>query len=213
MDVFDRIFVEGYEQVAFCHDAPSGLQAIIAIHSTVLGPALGGTRFRPYATEDDAVADVCRLARGMTYKHAVSGLDCGGGKAVILGDPGAQRSEAAAAGLRPLRRRPGRPLPDRRGRGHHPGRHGPHPAGDALRHRRQRVARRLGRPLARDRLGRAVAALRTVGRRVWGSPSLADRHVVVVGVGKVGRALVAHLVDEGARVTVADVDPAASRRS
>ena len=124
----------------------TGLRAIIAIHSTVLGPALGGTRFRPVRRpRQDAVADVCRLARGMTYKHAVSGLDCGGGKAVILGDPRDAALRTAAARLRPLRRRPRRPLPDRRGRGHHPGRHGPHPAGDAPRHRGERVARRLGR--------------------------------------------------------------------
>src|SRR2546422_1629434 len=76
-----------------CHDRLSGLQAIIAIHSTVLGPALGGTRFYPYPDEDAAVEDVLRLARGMTYKSAAAGLDLGGGKAVIIGDPGTAKSE------------------------------------------------------------------------------------------------------------------------
>src|SRR4029453_17668197 len=92
--VFDLLEAGGMEQVAFCHDAASGLRAIVAIHSTALGPGLGGTRFYPYPDERAALADVCRLARGMTYKHAVCGNDLGGGKAVILGDPATLRSEA-----------------------------------------------------------------------------------------------------------------------
>src|ERR671924_930645 len=76
-----------YEQVVYNHDPASGLKAIIAIHSTALGPALGGTRFYPFKSEDDALRDVLRLARGMTYKAAAAGLDLGGGKAVIIGDP------------------------------------------------------------------------------------------------------------------------------
>src|SRR5918996_5050038 len=82
-----------YEQVVYNHDPGSGLKAIIAIHSTALGPALGGTRFYPYASEDDALADVLRLARGMSYKAAVAGLNLGGGKAVIIGDPKRVKSE------------------------------------------------------------------------------------------------------------------------
>jgi valine dehydrogenase (NAD+) len=76
-----------HERVVFCHDRDTGLRAIVAIHSTVLGPALGGTRFYPYASEQDAVTDVLRLSRGMTYKAAVAGVNLGGGKAVIIGDP------------------------------------------------------------------------------------------------------------------------------
>src|SRR5204863_4179993 len=91
--LFDRLGGE-YEQVVYCHDAASGLRAIIAIHSTVLGPALGGTRFYPYPSEDAALEDVLRLARGMTYKSAVAGLDLGGGKAVVLGDPNTAKTEA-----------------------------------------------------------------------------------------------------------------------
>src|SRR5436309_15940307 len=83
----------GPEQVVYCHDEPSGLRAIIAIHSTALGPALGGTRFYPYPTEDAALTDVLRLSRGMTYKAAAAGLDLGGGKAVIIGDPKRLKSE------------------------------------------------------------------------------------------------------------------------
>ena len=73
--------------MVFCHDRSTGLRAIIGIYSTALGPALGGTRFYPYDSEDAALADVLRLSRGMAYKNAVAGLDLGGGKAVIIGDP------------------------------------------------------------------------------------------------------------------------------
>src|SRR3954447_5888504 len=77
--VFDRL--HQHEQVVFCHDEPTGLRAIIAIHSTTLGPALGGTRFYPYADDQSALADVLELSRGMTYRAAAAGLDLGGGKA------------------------------------------------------------------------------------------------------------------------------------
>jgi glutamate dehydrogenase/leucine dehydrogenase len=93
VDVFERIGDDEYEQVVFCHDRGSGLRAIIAVHSTRLGPALGGTRFYPYGSEDDGLEDVLRLARGMTYKAAAAGLDLGGGKAVIFGDPARDKTE------------------------------------------------------------------------------------------------------------------------
>ena len=83
-----------HEQVVFCHDQESGLKAIIAVHSTALGPALGGTRFYPYASTADAVTDVLNLSRGMSYKNALAGLDLGGGKAVIIGDPQTDKNEA-----------------------------------------------------------------------------------------------------------------------
>ena len=92
MGVFDRR--TGHEQVVFCHDPASGLKAIIAIYSTALGPALGGTRFYPYPSEDAAVEDVLNLSKGMAYKNALAGLDLGGGKAVIIGDPTRMKSEA-----------------------------------------------------------------------------------------------------------------------
>src|SRR5579864_2720362 len=83
----------GHEQVVFCQDAASGLRAIIAIHNTTLGPALGGIRMRPYPTEAEALEDVMRLSRAMTFKSAVAGLDLGGGKSVIIAGPD-QKSEA-----------------------------------------------------------------------------------------------------------------------
>ena len=94
MSVFEQIHEHDYQQVVFCNHRASGLRAIIAIHDTTLGPALGGVRMRPFASEEEALEDVLRLARGMTYKAAISGVDLGGGKSVILGDPKTQKTEA-----------------------------------------------------------------------------------------------------------------------
>ena len=87
MQIFDAMNEYGHEQIVFIRDDSVGLRAIIAVHNTVLGPALGGTRFWDYATEDEALFDVLRLSRGMTLKNAAAGLKLGGGKAVIIGDP------------------------------------------------------------------------------------------------------------------------------
>ncbi|MDO4709822.1 MAG: Glu/Leu/Phe/Val dehydrogenase [Pseudomonadota bacterium] len=92
--VFEMIDQTAHEQVVFCQNKDAGLKAIIAIHNTVLGPALGGTRMWNYASEQEALTDVLRLSRGMTYKSAVAGLNLGGGKAVIIGDPARDKSEA-----------------------------------------------------------------------------------------------------------------------
>ena len=92
--LFDEMALRGHEQIVhFCDDSV-GLKAIVAIHSTILGPALGGARMWPYESEAEALQDVLRLSRGMTYKAAVSGLNLGGGKAVIIGDPKRDKSEA-----------------------------------------------------------------------------------------------------------------------
>lgn len=92
--IFDSIATTGHEQVVFCHSKDAGLKAIIAIHNTVLGPALGGLRMWPYKSEEEALNDALRLSRAMTYKNAVAGLNLGGGKAVIIGDPAKDKSEA-----------------------------------------------------------------------------------------------------------------------
>ncbi len=86
MKLFETIAAMGHEQLVLCHDSSSGYRGIIAIHNTMLGPALGGTRFWNYATDDEAIIDALRLSRGMTYKNAVAGLNLGGGKSVIIGD-------------------------------------------------------------------------------------------------------------------------------
>jgi len=92
MDVFER--ARHYERVVYAQDEAAGLRTIVAIHSTRLGPALGGTRIQPYATEDEALEDVLRLAESMTWKAAAAGLDLGGGKAVIIADPARDKTEA-----------------------------------------------------------------------------------------------------------------------
>ncbi len=94
MELFETVHQSGHEQIVFCHDAGSGLRAIIAIHDTTLGPALGGLRMWPYESEESALNDALRLSRGMTYKAAVSGLNLGGGKSVIIADPHKDKSEA-----------------------------------------------------------------------------------------------------------------------
>jgi leucine dehydrogenase len=211
VSVFDRIGAGDYEQVLFCHDRPTGLRAIVAIHSTVLGPALGGTRFYPYASEDAALTDVLRLAEGMTYKSAVAGLDLGGGKAVILGDPAVDRSEA-------LMRAYGRFVDTLGGRYVTAEDVGTTQSDMDLIRRETRhvtgVSRSLGGsgdPSAATAYG-VFWAMRAVLFLSSGTSSLAGQHVVVSGVGKVGTNLVRHLVEERARVTVADVDAAAVER-
>ena len=92
--IFETVSQTGHEQIVFCHSKDAGLKAIIAIHNSVLGPALGGLRMWPYKSEQEAVNDVLRLSRSMTYKNAVAGLNIGGGKAVIIGDPAKDKSEA-----------------------------------------------------------------------------------------------------------------------
>ncbi|MDQ3897984.1 MAG: valine dehydrogenase [Actinomycetota bacterium] len=212
MDVFDRIGADDYEQVVFCHDRGTGLRAIVAIHSTRLGPALGGTRFYPYASEAEGLEDVLRLARGMTYKAAAAGLDLGGGKAVIFGDPARDKHEA-------LIRAYGRYVDALGGRYLTAEDVGTTQDDMDLVRRETRfvtgVSRELGGsgdPSLATAYG-VLWAMKAVARRLWGDTSLVGRHVAVAGVGKVGRALVAHLVEERARVTVADVTPAAVERA
>ncbi len=91
--LFETLATSGHEQVVFCHNPDAGLRAIIAIHNTTLGPALGGVRMRPYASTEEALADALHLSRTMTYKNALAGLNVGGGKAVIIGDPRTDKSE------------------------------------------------------------------------------------------------------------------------
>ena len=200
----ERFVVDGFEEVVGCDDPSTGLRAIVAIHSTALGPALGGTRFYPYASEDDALVDVCRLAQGMTYKHAVCGNDLGGGKAVIIGDPATLRSEA-------LLRAYGRFVEGLSGRYLTAEDVGTTQADMDLIHRETAhvtgVSESLGGsgdPSPATAWG-VLWAMKAVAERLWGTPSLAGRHVCIAGVGKVGSALAGHLADEGAKLTVSDV--------
>ncbi|HUP70403.1 MAG TPA: Glu/Leu/Phe/Val dehydrogenase dimerization domain-containing protein, partial [Acidimicrobiales bacterium] len=212
MDVFDRIGADDYEQVVFCHDRRTGLRAIVAVHSTRLGPALGGTRFYPYASEADGLEDVLRLAKAMTYKAAAAGLDLGGGKAVIFGDPGRDKSEA-------LLRAYGRYVDALGGRYLTAEDVGTTQADMDVVRRETRFVTGVspelggsGDPSLATAYG-VLWAMKAVARHLWGDTSLVGRHVALAGVGKVGRALLGHLVEERARVTVADVMPAAVERA
>ncbi len=209
----DGVFARasGHEQVVYCHDEASGLKAIIAIYSTALGPALGGTRFYPYATESDALADVLNLSRGMAYKAALAGLDLGGGKAVIIGDPVTDKSEA-------LLRAYGRFVQSLGGRYRTACDVGTYPED------MDEVARECsyvtGRTVAHGGAGDSSVltaygvfqGMRAAAETTWGAPTLRGRTVGVAGVGKVGHHLVRHLVEDGAAVVVTDVDPAAVAR-
>ncbi|WP_226961843.1 MULTISPECIES: Leu/Phe/Val dehydrogenase [Streptomyces] len=217
-EVLDTLFHSdqgGHEQVVLCQDRPTGLRAVIAVHSTALGPALGGTRFHAYPEaahpESAALADALRLARGMTYKNALAGLDHGGGKAVIIGDPEKIKSEelllaygrcvAALGGRYVTACDVGTYVADmdvvartcRWTTGRSPENGG---AGDSS------VLTAYG----------VFEAMLASAEHRWGSPELTGRTVGIAGVGKVGHLLVDQLIEAGARVLVHDVNPDAVRR-
>ena len=195
----------GHEQVVFCQDVQSGLRAIIAIYSTALGPSLGGTRFYPYPTEDAALADVLNLSRAMAYKNALAGLDLGGGKAVIIGDPRRDKSEA-------LLRAYGRFIQSLGGRYITACDIGTYSEDMDIVARECRYV--TGRTVANGGSGDSsiltaagvFQGMRAAAEHVWGDASLAGRLVGVEGVGKVGHRLVGHLVEAGARVVMCDVN-------
>lgn len=213
VDVFDA--APQHEQVVFVQDPESGLRAVIAIHSTALGPALGGTRFFPYASTADAVADVLDLSRGMTYKAALAGLDLGGGKAVIVGDPAEMR---ARGGQEALFRAYGRFIASLGGRYVTACDVGTFSEDMDLVARE--CAHVTGRTVAHGGAGDSSVltafgvhrGMRAAARFAWGSPDLAGRRVGVSGVGKVGRHLVELLLKDGADVVVTDVAAAALDR-
>ncbi|WP_319462258.1 Glu/Leu/Phe/Val family dehydrogenase [Micromonospora sp. RTP1Z1] len=198
----------GHEQVVFCQDKQSGLKAIIGIYSTALGPALGGTRFYPYASEDDALADVLDLSRGMAYKNALAGLDLGGGKAVIWGDPEQIKSEA-------LLRAYGRFVESLAGRYYTACDVGTYVADmDVIARETSYVT---GRSVEHGGAGDSsiltawgvFQGMRAAAEQVWGTPSVAGKRVGVAGLGKVGKYLTGHLLDDGAEVVATDVNPKA----
>jgi len=195
----------GPEQVVYCHDELSGLRAIIAIHSTALGPSLGGTRFYPYATEAEALEDVQNLARGMAYKNALAGLDLGGGKAVIIGDPGTDKTEA-------LLRAYGRFVDSL---------HGEYITGEdvgtTLEDMETIYAETDHVVTLPEHCGGAgdispatalgsVMAAKACAERVWGTSSLEGRRVALQGLGTVGSKALPLLLAEGADVVVTDMD-------
>lgn len=201
----------GHEQVVLCQDRSSGLKAVIAIHSTALGPALGGTRFYPYASEEEAVADALNLSRGMSYKNAMAGLDHGGGKAVIIGDPETLKSEELLLAY-------GRFVASLGGRYVTACDVGTYVADMDVVARECRWT--TGRSPENGGAGDSSVltafgvfqGMRASAQHLWGDPTLRGRTVGIAGVGKVGRHLVGHLLEEGARVVITDVRDESVRR-
>ncbi len=205
LGVFDSIGTDTHEEVLYGLDHASGLRTIVAIHNTALGPALGGTRFYPYRNEQEALTDVLRLSKGMTLKSAAAGLDLGGGKAVIIGDPGTMGTER-------LYRAYGRVVDSLGGRYITAEDVGTTPEDISYIARETNWVVGLpsheggsGDPSPATARG-VVAGMRAVANRLWGSDDLAGRKVAVQGVGKVGMDLVRRLTEEGVETVVADVN-------
>jgi valine dehydrogenase (NAD+) len=198
----------GHEQVVFCQDRASGLKAIIGIYSTALGPALGGTRFYNYATEEEALHDVLELSRGMAYKNALAGLDLGGGKAVIWGDPNVDKSEA-------LLRAYGRFVQSLNGRYFTACDVGTYVQDMDIVARETRFV--TGRSVEYGGAGDSsiltawgvFQGMRASAEHMWGSPTLKGRRIGIAGLGKVGKYLTSHLLEDGAEVVATDPSEAA----
>ena len=206
-----RITDSDHEQIVFGHDPATGLRAMVAIHSTTLGPSLGGCRMRPYADEDAMVADALLLSEAMTYKNSLAGLDHGGGKAVIWGDPARDKSPELFHAM-------GRFISSLGGRYITAGDVGTTVADLDLMHETNPWT--TGRSPEKGGSGDTgiltaygmQQAMRAVARHLWGSDSLEGRVVGISGAGKVGRRLAEHLVtEEGARVIITDPSPDAIR--
>jgi leucine dehydrogenase len=203
--LFARTAEHGHEQVVFCQDKATGLKAIIGVHNTVLGPALGGTRMWNYTSEEEALTDVLRLSRGMTYKAAISGLNLGGGKAVLIGDPAKLKNEA-------YMRRFGRFVDSLGGRYI--------TAEDVNMNTRDMEYVHMetdhvtGIPESMGGSGdpSPVTAyvvnmgMKATAKHVYGADDLSGKAIAVQGVGHVGMYLVDHLVKEGAKVYISDID-------
>lgn len=205
MELFDHKDFDGHEQVLFCTDQPSGLTAIIAIHSTVLGPAAGGCRMHPYASTEAALKDVLRLSRGMTLKNACAGLPLGGGKCVIIGDPASDKKEAR---LRAMARHVARL-------------HGAYwtaidvgvsaEDADIMAEECDYIFARASQ-FSKDFQAADFTSLggfhsvRAVANFLRGTDDLKDLRVAVQGAGQTGSRLIAQLVEEGAQIVVADVN-------
>jgi leucine dehydrogenase len=212
MELFQQMAGMGHERVLFCSSPAVGLRAIIAVHSTVLGPGLGGVRMWPYPSMDEALTDVLRLSRGMTYKAAAAGLHLGGGKAVILGDPKQDKSEAllrtfgryveSLGGLYITAEDVGTDMDDmeqiltetRWVTGLSPAQGG---GGD---------------PSPVTAFG-VLQGMKAAAAWQLGSPRLAGLAVAIQGLGSVGFALARYLREEGAKLSAADLDPAVTARA
>jgi leucine dehydrogenase len=208
--IFDLMATYDYENIFFCQEKTLGLEAIIAIHDTTLGPAAGGIRMWPYESEADAIKDVLRLARGMTYKCAAAGASYGGGKCVVIGDPKRDKTEARLRALgRFINRLNGLFLtgvdvgttPE-----------------DMLVIRQETpyvvsVPEAWGGPgdSSQATAYGVVQGIRASLKEIYGSPVLQGRTVALQGIGAVGKHVLKYLVDAGAIVTIADIDQERAR--
>ncbi len=210
MTLFDHPEFAGHEEVAFCHDKASGLRAIIAIHDTTLGPALGGCRMWPYGGDGEALTDVLRLSKGMTYKAALAGLALGGGKTVIIGDPRQDKTEARLEAL-------GRFIETLGGRYVTAEDVGitvrdVQVMGRATSHVAGIPEKGSGDPSPATAWG-VFSGLKACVRHKLGREDLSGLRVAVQGLGAVGYELCRHLAAAGAELLVADLDPERTARA
>ena len=202
--IFDQMNDLQHEQVVFCTDKETGLKAIIAIHNTVLGPAMGGTRMWNYANDEEAIKDALRLSRGMTFKSALAGLNIGGGKAVIIGDARRDKNEF-------LMRRFGKFIDSLNGKYY---------AAEDMNITMQDIEYMsmetpfvVGKPQYMGGSGDpspmtaygVYMGMKAAAKKAYGSDSLEAKNILVQGAGQVGKYLVDHLVKENANVFIADI--------
>jgi len=209
--IFEMLEHDNYEQILFCQDKQTGLKAIIAIHDTTLGPALGGTRMWPYASEEEAVIDALRLAKGMTYKAAAAGLNLGGGKAVIIGDPGRKTEELLRAYGRFIHSLNGRYITAE-------------DVGtsvedmDIIRQETKFVTGvspafgSSGNPAPVTAFG-VYRGMKAAAQAAYGMDTLTDKTIAVQGVGNVAYHLCRYLHEEGAKLIVTDINPDNMKRA
>ncbi|AYC29528.1 branched-chain amino acid dehydrogenase [Paenisporosarcina cavernae] len=211
MEIFSYLEKYDYEQVVFCQDKTSGLKAIIAIHDTTLGPALGGTRMWTYASEADAIEDALRLAKGMTYKNAAAGLNLGGGKTVIIGDPLKDKNEEMFRAF-------GRFIQGLNGRYITAEDVGTTVADMDLIHEETNFVTGIspafgssGNPSPVTAYG-VYRGMKAAAKEAFGTDSLEGKKIAVQGVGNVAYNLCRHLHEEGAILTVTDINKEAVQR-
>ncbi len=203
--VIDNMQTMGHEQVVFCNDSETGLKAIIAIHDTTLGPALGGTRMWNYSNETDALNDVLRLSRGMTFKASISGLNLGGGKAVIIGDANTEKTEA-------LMKKFGEYV-DKLG-GTYITAEDVGMSTKDMEYVREMTKHVTGIPESMGGSGDPSPftaygvywGMKASAKFKWGSDSLEGKTILVQGVGHVGENLVKHITEEGSKVFITDIN-------
>ncbi|WP_433595093.1 Leu/Phe/Val dehydrogenase [Lysinibacillus xylanilyticus] len=211
MEIFKYMEKYDYEQLVFCQDEASGLKAIIAIHDTTLGPALGGARMWTYASEENVIEDALRLARGMTYKNAAAGLNLGGGKTVIIGDPFKDKNEEMFRAL-------GRFIQGLNGRYITAEDVGTTVADMDLIHEETNYVTGIspafgssGNPSPVTAYG-VYRGMKAAAKEAFGSESLEGRTISVQGLGNVAYKLCEYLHNEGAKLVVTDINQAAIDR-